>query len=82
MRFRSPASLFAPLLFTFVLACGSSPDELLEPEIGPYALYELEITDEDSFFDLPFPNDLRRSESGSLVLDHFPNPTKVPLLDR
>lgn len=72
---------FAAFAF-FLTACSSIPEDEREPEDGPYALYELEITSEEAFFDLPFPNDLRRSADGRLTLAHFPNPSKVELLDR
>lgn len=74
--------IFALASLAFFVACSSIPEDEREPENGPYALYELEIQSDDAFFNLPFPNDLRREADGRLNLAYFPNPSEVELLDR
>lgn len=56
------------------------------PDQDPYtgeagAVPSFQLTSDD-FFDLPFPIDSRRSASGRVNLDGFPNPYKIPLVDQ
>ncbi|MEM9074360.1 MAG: hypothetical protein AAGE52_38050 [Myxococcota bacterium] len=65
----------ALVMISFVLACGGS-----DPSMGePVALFSLPRGGEP-FFDLPWPNDLRRN--GEFIdVREFRNPRSVPLLE-
>ncbi|MBA2541123.1 MAG: hypothetical protein H0V17_15895, partial [Deltaproteobacteria bacterium] len=60
-------------LFIFLAACGSDP--------APTAFFDLdgELAD-DTFWDLPFPSDLRLAPSGAPDMSGYPNPRDVPIL--
>jgi hypothetical protein len=64
----------------FVLAvlasCGDdAPDKTV------YFDVEAAAYDTATFFDMPFPSDLRLTASGKPILEGFPNPRKVPILN-
>jgi hypothetical protein len=37
---------------------------------------------QNALFDAPFPSDDLRRADGTIVLDHYPNPDKIPLIER
>ena len=63
-----------PLLFVALTACGSDP--------APTALFELDapIDTAETYWDLPFPSDLRLAASGAPDIAEFPNPRDTPIL--
>ncbi|MEM6960663.1 MAG: hypothetical protein AAF550_02835 [Myxococcota bacterium] len=78
----------SPQVFVILLACASAchtsrsseadaPVEL-DPRIEglPFAYF----SEDGSFFDLPFPSDLRKNPDGTLELDAWPNPFELSLL--
>lgn len=48
----------------------------------PRAIFELPREQRDSFFNLPWPNDLRRTSEGTIDLTSFPNPRNNRLVRR
>lgn len=82
----------ASLLFTglvFFVACSSDPETTSSssgtPSGGPaQAIFatpaSLDELKDDTFFDHPFPSDLRRDPDGTARFAGFPNPKIVPLL--
>ncbi len=78
--------LWAILIFT--LSCGSESTPFLDnvseppvrPEGGTYVLFDVSRTSGD-FYALPFPCDMRRTETGAIDLSDFPNPYQIPLVD-
>ncbi len=63
-----------PLLFVVLAACGSDP--------APTALFDLDapIDTAETYWDLPFPSDLRLAASGAPDIAEFPNPRDTPIL--
>lgn len=64
---------------------GSSPADATAPDTGtddsPRAIYRVRRDGSEPFFDMPFPNDTRRTPAGTIDLEGFPNPTGVALVD-
>jgi hypothetical protein len=59
---------------------GASADA---PDSGtsPRAIYRIRSDAAAPFFDMPFPNDARRTPAGTIDLAGFPNPTGVPIIE-
>jgi pimeloyl-ACP methyl ester carboxylesterase len=58
-----------------IVACGPAPDDEPEPT---RAVFDLES---ESFFDVPFPSEVRRTEHGRPDLSLFPNPRHIIMVD-
>jgi hypothetical protein len=74
MRWLAPFSL--ALVASVLLSCGAD---------GATAIHELPAAEVDragvTFFDTPWPTDLRLDESGHIDVSSFPNPANVRLLE-
>lgn len=66
-------------------ACGGSeePAPPTPADQGAMLVLELsaDLTQPDRFFDVPYPSDLRLSPQGTPVLDGFPDPKNVPVVE-
>ncbi|MBA3465046.1 MAG: hypothetical protein H0T46_34245 [Deltaproteobacteria bacterium] len=60
----------------FLASCGDDA-----PSKTAYFDVEAAAYDAETFFDMPFPSDLRLGANGAPILDGFPNPRKVPILN-
>lgn len=60
------------------------PDAYRVPEDAgpPRAIFAVPRGDDATFFDLPWPSDLRLSAEGTVDLTTFPNPRSIPLIER
>ena len=70
----TPAVRWFPAV-VLVAACGSDP--------APTALFDLDapVDTAETYWDLPFPSDLRLAASGAPDTTGFPNPREVPILE-
>ena len=81
-----PYTALVGLLFTTVVgACGSSGGMAPVTASGPTrSLFvvpaSLDALADKTFFDHPFPSDLRRDAKGAIVFKGFPNPQMLPLV--
>lgn len=69
----------AVALCLFSFACG----EVVAPAAvdEPVALFTLPRAGDEPFWDLPWPNDVRRTPEGTIDVGAFPNPRSVALLE-
>ena len=85
MPFSSPGRalrLLLALSLAPALLAPTCEGDTSDPEAGePVAVFELPRDPAMPFFDLPWPNDLRRTEEGFIDVRAFPNPRRVELLD-
>src|SRR5689334_2755938 len=66
----------SPSLLLVLVACGTTNDP------SPTIAFDLDGPLADAtFWDLPFPSDLRLTDTGAPDMAGFPNPRKVPLLE-
>ncbi|MBS2022643.1 MAG: hypothetical protein JST92_09550 [Deltaproteobacteria bacterium] len=78
-------ALALDIAFTAALTavgCGGSSVTYGQP--GTLAAFDLQadLTSQDSFWDFPFPSDLRLTEGGTVDWRGFPNPSKLPLVEQ
>jgi hypothetical protein len=75
----------ALLLVSCVVACGGGSESSAEPSEAVSSLFvvpeELSELAEETFFDQPWPSDLRREADGTVRFAGFPNPRDRPILD-
>jgi len=78
-----PHSALAVVVATLLLACGSdSPDDPASDGEASELVFDLDgaLDTRQTFFDAPFPSDLRLTADGTPNLDGFPNPRDTPIL--
>ena len=63
------------LLTTLLCACGGSPGTTVRFDL------DADLTQQASFFNFPYPSDLRLNAQGGPALDGFPNPDSSPVID-
>ncbi len=68
------------LVFSFVLACGSSPPPPPPLTVCDFDLHA-DLTNSDFFYSVPYPSDLRLNPDGTPDLRGFPNNLQEPLLE-
>ena len=66
------------LLTAALAACGGDPD----PEVGSTVFFDLDgdIALPETFFDFPFPSDLRLKADGTADVTGFPNPKDIEIV--
>ncbi|MFO0571141.1 MAG: hypothetical protein U0263_36250 [Polyangiaceae bacterium] len=73
----------AALLVSLCAGCSGAEDDERDPGDWP-GIYvvpaSIDQLAEESFFDHPWPSDLRKEGDGSVRFDGFPNPHKKPIL--
>lgn len=65
-----------------VIQGGCSDDETCTKDCTPATVVRMDFADTGDFFASPFPSDARRDASGKPIVDGFPNPQAVFLVDR
>ncbi|MEZ4226046.1 MAG: hypothetical protein R3B13_34180 [Polyangiaceae bacterium] len=85
--FRRTAGLVVALVLGAVTACSGDEDGSSSscsdcPVKGTQAVLDFaaDLSDPSHFFDVPYPNDLRRDDQGHPELSGFPNPNDLGLL--
>ncbi len=80
MRGRLSAGLLSGLL---VLGCGGNSDD--EEPAGPHAIYVVPSSWDKlaggTFFNHPWPSDLRREDDDTIRFAGYPNPRETPIID-
>jgi hypothetical protein len=72
------SKLWIPVVATALIACGNGQEpEPVAAVAGTKLLFELE----GSFFDFPYPSDLRLDQQGRPELSGFPNPKAISAVD-
>ena len=76
-------------ILTFLIgcaACGSDSNTTPVPSGATRSVFivpaSLDVLDGKTFFDHPFPSDLRKDANGTVVFKGFPNPQGLPLLSQ
>ncbi len=67
------------LAVVILQAVGCSGDD--GPQLTPYFELDASIDQPATFWDMPFPSDLRLADTGAPDLTGFPNPRNVPILN-
>jgi hypothetical protein len=65
------------LVLSMLVACGDDGG----PGKTAYFDLDVDLAGSETYWNLPFPSDLRLREDGSPDLDGFPNPRNVPILE-
>lgn len=71
------------ILFLCCVGCGDADDE--KESSGPSGIYVLPQSFEsltgDTYFDHPWPSDLRKEDDGTIRFAGYPNPRQSPIID-